>query len=133
MASAHSLLLQKSLDQSVSNPFDLEHLDTKRYDNSGFESQPNSNAAIQLATLNLLRGKKGDQDGTPKRKLKNLLLRTRKLMGLRKLERLPDENEIELERKENFKKWSSKSNPSKLAWLLRLKKGKQEFLVTREN
>ena len=108
-------------------------MDTKRYVNSGFESQPNSNAAIQLATLNLLRGKKGDQDGTPKRKLKNLLLRTRKLMGLRKLERLPDENEIELERKENFKKWSSKANPSKLAWLLRLKKGKQEFLVTREN
>ena len=47
---------------------------------------------------------------------------------------LADENEIDLESKENIKKsWSSKSNPSKLAWLLRLKKGKQEFLVTREN
>ena len=93
----------------------------------GFESQPNSNAAIQLATL--LRRKKGDQEGAPKRKLKNLLLRTRKL------ENLADfwQNEKELESKENTKKWFSKSNPSKLAWLLRLKKGKQEFLVTREN
>ena len=114
LASAHNLLLQNSLDKSVSNPFDFEHLDTKRYGNTGFESE--------LATI--LRRKKGDQEGTPKRKLKNLLLRTRKLMGLRKLERLPDENEIELEGKENIKKWSSKSNPSKLAWLLRLKKSK---------
>ena len=65
----------------------------------------------------LLKGKKGGQEGAPKRKLKNLLLRTRKL------ENLADENEIELESKENIKKWSSKSNPSKLAWLLRLKKG----------
>ena len=114
MASVHSLLLQIFLDQRVSIPFDLEHLDTKRFGNPGFD-------------LNLLRGKKGDQDGAPKRKLKNLLLRTRKL------ERLADENEIELESKENIKKWSSKSNPSRLAWLLRLKKGKQEFLVKREN
>ena len=114
MASAYNLLLQNSLDKSVSSPFDFEHLDTKRYGNTGFESE--------LATI--LRRKKGDQEGTPKRKLKNLLLRTRKLMGLRKLERLPDENEIELEGKENIKKWSSKSNPSKLAWLLRLKKSK---------
>ena len=118
MALSHSLLLQNSLDESVSNPFDLEHLDTKRYGNTGFESQPKSNAAIQLATL--LRGKKGDQDGAPKRKLKNLLLRTRKL-------------DWKLATKENIKKWSSKSNPSRLAWLLRLKKGKQEFLVKREN
>ena len=118
LALSHSLLLQNSLDESVSNPFDLEHLDTKRYGNTGFESQPKSNAAIQLATL--LRGKKGDQDGAPKRKLKNLLLRTRKL-------------DWKLASKENIKKWSSKSNPSRLAWLLRLKKGKQEFLVKREN
>ena len=70
----------------------------------------------------LLKGKKGGQVGAPKRKLKNLLLRTRKL------EHLADENEIELESKENIKKWSSKSNPSKLAWLLRLKKGNQAGL-----
>ena len=70
----------------------------------------------------LLKGKKGGQVGAPKRKLKNLLLRTRKL------ENLADENEIELESKENIKKWSSKSNPSKLAWLLRLKKGNQAGL-----
>ena len=71
----------------------------------------------------LLRGKKGGQEGAPKRKLKNLLLRTRKL------EHLADENEIELESKENsIKKWSSKSNPSRFAWLLRLKKGNQAGL-----
>ena len=52
LASAHSLLfLQNPLDQIVSNPFDLEHLDTKRYGFTGFESQPKSNAAIQLAKL----------------------------------------------------------------------------------
>ena len=60
MASANSLLLQTSLDR-VSNPYDLEHLDTKRYGNTGFESE--------LTTI--LRRKKGDQEGTPKRKLKN--------------------------------------------------------------
>ena len=51
MALAHSLLLQNSLDESVSNPFDLEHLDMKRYGNTGFEWQPKSNAAINLARL----------------------------------------------------------------------------------
>jgi hypothetical protein len=81
------------------------------------ESQPKSNDAIKLAML--LRGKKRDQGGAPKRKLKNLLLRTRKL------ENSDPENGIELERKDAVKKWSSKSNPSRLAWLLRLKKGNQ--------
>ena len=51
MALAHSLLLQNSLDESVSNPFDLEHSDMKRYGNTGFEWQPKSNAAINLARL----------------------------------------------------------------------------------
>ena len=51
LASAQSLLLQNSLDESVIKPLDLEQLDTKRYGNTGFDSQPMSNAATQLARL----------------------------------------------------------------------------------
>ena len=51
MASAQSLLLQNFLDKSVIKPLDLEQLDTKRYGNTGFDSQPMSNAATQLARL----------------------------------------------------------------------------------
>ena len=39
LASSYSLLLQNSLDERVSNPFYLEHLDTKRYGNTGCEGE----------------------------------------------------------------------------------------------
>ena len=39
LASSYSLLLQNSLDERISNPFYLEHLDTKRYGNTGCEGE----------------------------------------------------------------------------------------------